>query len=327
MQDIASLAKKEVSLLSKGISKYHSSAFESYNLSGDVVFQKHSSKLHQIQTNGDPILIVPSLINKPHILDLYPTRSFINELHSLGANSFILDWGSPSAIEEEYNLENYINEILIPSIEYVYSKYGKVTLVGYCMGGFIATALATIRPDLIKKLATIATPWDSKYWSKLPKNFLSTCKTLPSVVPPSLIQHLFYLANPFEINRKYLRFNDGEFNNNEFVRIENWVNDGVPMSKKVFIECFEEIIGNNILMENKWLVNGSTISPSKLDMPIMSVVFKKDSIVPLPSALSFAEQCKNVNLLQIDSGHIGAIINPKYKLAENIYRWINNDDI
>ncbi len=327
MQEIASLAKKEVNLLSKGISKYHSSEFESCELSGGVVFQKHASKLYQNEASGAPVLIIPSLINKPNILDLCPSKSFINKLNLLGANTFILDWGSPSKIEEEYNLENYINEILIPNIEYVYSKYGKVTLVGYCMGGFIATALATIRPNLIKKLVTIATPWDFKYWSKLPKSFLSTCKTFPNLIPASLIQHLFYLANPFEINRKYLRFNDGEFNHDEFVRIENWVNDGVHMSKKVFIECFEEIIGNNILMENKWVVNGSTVSPSKLDMPIMSVVFKKDSIVPLPSALSFAEQCKNVNLLQIDSGHIGAIINSKYKLAENIYRWINNDDI
>jgi len=324
LQQLAQQAKKEVEQLHFGINKYHSFALEKSEFSGNVVYQISSSKLIQYPASGECILVVPSLINKPHILDLNSSKSFMGSLQSLGLNSYLLDWGAPTENEKHFSLENYVNEVLIPNIDYLYKIHGKINLIGYCMGGFIATALACLRPEYLSKFITIASPWDFQYWSKLPNALIETIKSNPNLVSSSLIQQLFYLHNPFDINRKFLNYASGNFDSEEFVQIENWVNDGVTMTQPVFLECFDEILGHNKLINNRWYINNTLITPSQIDIPIKSVVFKKDKIVPLPSALSFAEQCKKVNLLQIDSGHIGAIINPKYKLAEHISKWITN---
>jgi polyhydroxyalkanoate synthase subunit PhaC len=324
LQDLASLGKKEAESLALGIQRYHSAIVKEKKFNGTVVYKKHSAYLYSYGSEGIPALVIPSLINKPHILDLNPNKSFMLELKSNGLNPYLLDWGNPSNIEENFGLEDYINEILIPSIEHIASIYGKVALIGYCMGGFIATAVACIRPDLINKLVTIATPWDFQHWKKPSLNFLQTYSVYTESIPANIIQQLFYFAAPYDVNRKYQRFSNGELNEEDFIEIENWVNDGVDMSKKVFEECFEKIVNQNILYNNKWSINNCIINPANTNLPIMSAVFRKDSIVPLKSALSFAEQCTNVNLLQLDSGHIGAIINSKYQLAQNICKWIKS---
>ncbi len=325
LQEIALLGKNELHKINAAAQKYHSATIENKKISGTLVFQQNSAKLYNITTDGHPTLIIPSFINKPHILDLNESKSFYRTLSENGLNPFLLDWGTPSKIEEDYNLEDYINEILIPSIEHISLKYGKLSVIGYCMGGFIATAAACLRPDLISKLVTIATPWDFKFFKKPSTNLISYYTENFDRIPKEIIQQLFYFASPYHINRKFINFNNEKIEAKEFIEIEDWVNDSVDMSKKVFHECFEKIATQNYLANNMWKINNTIISPSRLDIPIMSAIFKKDSIVPFQSAMSFVKECKNVNLLQLDSGHISAIINPKHNLAYNISKWLSND--
>lgn len=325
LQQLAHQAKKEVEQLNLGINKYHSFTLAKQAFSGKVINQIRTARLIHYSAQGEPVLVVPSLINKPHILDLNSNNSFMHTLQSHGLNAHLLDWGSPTVAEKNFSLQCYINEILVPVVDYLYNLHGKINIIGYCMGGFIAAAMACLRPEYLSKLITVASPWDFKYWNKLPNSFIEIIKGNSELISASVIQQLFYLHNPFEINRKFINYAAGNFDAEEFAQIENWVNDGIDMTQPVFIECFEEMLGQNKLMENRWYINDQLINPALIDIPIMSVVFKKDRIVPLPSALSFAEQCQKVNLLQIDSGHIGAIINRKYKLAEQISKWMENE--
>src|SRR3546814_9428720 len=55
------------------------------------------------------------------------------------------------------NLEYYIEQNLNPIHEILGPQ--PIYVVGYCMGGLLATALAQLNPN-VKRLILLATPWD-----------------------------------------------------------------------------------------------------------------------------------------------------------------------
>ena len=105
MQDLAILGKEEAESLALGIQKYHSAVSKEKKLNGAAVYNKHSACLYSYGSEGIPTLVIPSLINKPHILDLNLNKSFMLELKSNGLNPYLLDWGNPSNIEVKFGLE------------------------------------------------------------------------------------------------------------------------------------------------------------------------------------------------------------------------------
>ena len=107
------------------------------------------------------VLVVPSLINRYYVLDLLPEQSFLRHLAASGLRPFVVDWGEPGAAERDFTLSDYI----AGPLDRVLTKArdltrGPVTIIGYCMGGLLALALALRRPSDTAALALLATPWD-----------------------------------------------------------------------------------------------------------------------------------------------------------------------
>src|SRR4029077_2221749 len=106
---------------------------------------------------GNTLLFVPSLINRATVLDLTGERSMMRYLAANGARVLLLDWGWPGEVERSFSLTDYIAGRLERAL---LAAGRQVVLVGYCMGGLLAVAAAQRRPDLIRALALLATPWD-----------------------------------------------------------------------------------------------------------------------------------------------------------------------
>ena len=120
-----------------------------------------------------PILVIPSLINRSYILDLSEQNSFMRhlgeKLSDQGYAPFLLDWGAPGPIEYQYNLADYVKIPLSQALKTLtdWSRDGNadhgtqpITVIGYCMGGVLALALALRNPQVIKNLVLLATPWN-----------------------------------------------------------------------------------------------------------------------------------------------------------------------
>ncbi|HEU4822850.1 MAG TPA: alpha/beta fold hydrolase [Nitrososphaeraceae archaeon] len=89
------------------------------------------------------------------------------------------------------------------------TKSDKVSLFGYCWGGDLALMYASIHPEKVKNLVTIATPGDFDLdnsllavWTKAMKKdlLLDTFGNLPGV----LLNAAFIIRNPIEYSHKYL---------------------------------------------------------------------------------------------------------------------------
>src|SRR5260370_500574 len=81
---------------------------------------------------GPPVLVVPSLVNRSHILDLLPEASFLRHLVWRGLRPLVVDWGPPGPDERGFDLSDYVLRLeeALAAI-----APGPLAVLGYCMGG------------------------------------------------------------------------------------------------------------------------------------------------------------------------------------------------
>ncbi|HZB69905.1 MAG TPA: alpha/beta hydrolase, partial [Sphingomicrobium sp.] len=102
---------------------------------------------------GPAALLVPSLINPPHILDLDAEVSLAAAIAGMGRRVLLLDWGEARE-RGELSVSGHIEELLLPLLR----ELGEpAALVGYCLGGTMAIAAANLAP--VERVVTLAAPW------------------------------------------------------------------------------------------------------------------------------------------------------------------------
>jgi poly[(R)-3-hydroxyalkanoate] polymerase subunit PhaC len=283
-----------------------------------VIWQEGEARLFDYGRDGEgpAALVVPSLINRYYVLDLLPERSFLRHLAAAGLRPFVVDWGEPGRAEQAYGLTDYIAGPLDRAMTKVRDAAGgPVAIIGYCMGGLLALALALRRPADAAALALLATPWDfhagqpaqaqllGELGAWLPR-FLGPSEPLPL----SIIQFLFLMLDPFLAERKFIRFAALDPDSAAaigFVALEDWINDGVPLAHNVALECLRSWYGDNAPACGKWQVAGQPVRPEALSAPALVVLPRRDRIVPPRSAAPLAAAIPHSEVLRPPFGHIG----------------------
>jgi poly(3-hydroxyalkanoate) synthetase len=87
--------------------------------------------------------------------------------------------------------------------------------------------------------------------------------------------------------------------------LEDWLNDGVPLSGTTALECLRAWYRDNLPMRGEWRVAGLAIDPASIVVPAFAAVPRRDRIVPPESARALARLLPAITLLEPDSGHVG----------------------
>ena len=92
------------------------------------------------QVRAEPLLIVPSLVNKYYLTDLSPGRSLVEYVVGAGYETFHLSWVNPSREHDKFDLDTYI-EAIIEGLDAVQSITGakRAHALGVCAGGQLLT--------------------------------------------------------------------------------------------------------------------------------------------------------------------------------------------
>ena len=265
---------------------------------------------------GPTVLVVPSLINRHYVLDLLPERSFLRFLTERGLRPLVIDWGAPGKTERNFGLADYIRgrleEVWQATIRIAGTPIG---IIGYCMGGLLALALALRHRHETACLALLATPWDfhaehaeQAQLLGLVGGFLPLLCGIDGTVPVDVIQSLFYILDPFAAERKFIRFaklhpESGEARS--FVALEDWLNDGVPLALGVARESLRSWYRDNEPGRGVWRVAGQLVDPTLLRRPSLVVVPSRDRIVPPSSAEPLATKIDGATVLRPRLGHVG----------------------
>lgn len=344
-EDFAVAVEKEVARrmasLFQGIEAYRRHPYRRDLVEPPAIWSEGSTRLLDygalagVPRDALPLLVVPSLINRAYVLDLTAERSFLRWLADQGLRPLLVDWGRPAAAERAFTLTDYIAGRLERALDFVLEEHRRPPLaMGYCMGGLLALGLAARRQADLQSLVLLATPWDfhaeNAPHSRLAASTLPLAAPLLEVMgemPVDLLQALFASLDPHLVVRKFLSFaklDPASSKADNFVALEDWLNDGVPLAAPVARECLGRWYGDNATAQGRWLLAGNPVDPAKVTLPSLCVIPAQDRIVPPASALALAQVLPNVETASPSVGHIGMVVGGQARATvwEPMLRWI-----
>ena len=268
--------------------------------------------------DGMPLLVIPSLINRYHILDLHPDHSFIRYLQSQGFRPFVVAWDDFGRAARHTTVDDCVAGKLEAALGIVrlHTRRPPV-LIGYCLGGTLAAALAARRPGDITGLVTLAAPWDfhadgggigpaATFAAEALKPVLDAAGALPV----DLVQTLFYTLDPFQVIDKFLRFAAAAPDaaaGADFVAVEDWLNDGFPLPAPITRTLLADWYGANAPANGQWKIEGRLVDLTQVGAPALVVTPARDRIVPPASARAMADSLPAPEVLEVPRGHVGMI--------------------
>ncbi len=288
---------------------------------GRVRLRDYGAKEHQ----GRPIIVIPSLINPPFILDLMPDVSLLRWLAAQGFRPLLLDWGNPAPSERGMDITDHVEQLLLPLI----AKFPEPpVLAGYCLGGTIALAAACAAP--VAGLAMIAAPWRFSGFGEVARAEIASlwqaaqpvCAAM-GMVPMEVMQSGFWRLDPGRTIAKYEAFaamDPGSERTRSFVALEDWANAGAPLPYAAGKQLFEQFVGADLPGTGRWRVGGAIADPARLTCPAIDFVSRHDRIVPAASAADLPDRH------DLGAGHVGMIVGSRARaqLWEPLARWLND---
>ena len=284
-----------------------------------------------------PLIIAYALINRYHILDIHPKKSWVRNLLDQGIDVYMVDWGTPTNMDKYLDLDDYVNIYLDNCIDFVREEADveNVSLQGYCTGGTIATAYCALHPEKVKNFvatAPVIDGWkDTTVISNLARN-IDVDKMVDTIgnMPPEFMYYCFSILKPFEQGiEKYVNFFRNIENKNfvdNFLRIEKWLADTPPIPGALFKQWIKDIYQDNLLIQDKMYVGGKHISLKNLKMPIFTQVAVGDHLVSPECSmpLHYAVASDDKTLRVYPTGHVGMIASSfsQKKVVPELGQWL-----
>ncbi len=262
---------------------------------------------------GPMLIVVPSLINAPDVLDLAPGRSLIAFLASEGFRVLMVDWGSVGKSERQLGLGGLVSARLVPLVRKLAQP---VSLVGYCLGGTLAVAAAQRLGPQVRRLALIAAPWHFDGFAPAARASAQALWTAArpvaqrlGVMPVSLLNPLFWSLDEQAVLQKFEALADREPDDPAlgwFAAVEDWANSGAPLSLPAARDLFEHGFRQNRIGQGRWRVSGVPIIPQALACSILDIGASRDRIVPKSARLHWPGD--SIARFDVASGHVGMVV-------------------
>ncbi|WP_338053745.1 alpha/beta fold hydrolase [Sphingomonas crusticola] len=289
-----------------------------------IIGRAGRASLRDFGGDGPAVLFIPSLINPPDVLDLDAERSLLRWLATQGLRPLLIDWGTPVPGEHDLSVAGHVETMLLPLIDGVGAP---VALAGYCLGGTMALAAAALRP--VTALALLATPWRFACYPDKTRRALNELWQAAEPATDALgllamevLQAAFWRLDPKRTIAKYEAHGGRDPDDpaaRSFVRLEDWANDGPPLTRGAARELFIDLFERDLPGKGEWQVDGTVIDPAKLAMPVLEIASTTDHIVPAATTPGIGER------IDLSLGHVGMIVGGRARssLWEPLARWLS----
>ncbi|MFP5329354.1 MAG: alpha/beta hydrolase [Alphaproteobacteria bacterium] len=304
----------------QGLARYESAPRSRTNRTCSVIASVGPASLRDCGGNGPPAVLVPSLINPPHVLDLDEESSLAAAVAGMGRTALLVDWGKAGE-RSGLDLGGHVEQLLLPLLR---QSGGQPALVGYCLGGTMAIAAANLMP--VERVATLAAPWR---FSAYPAESRESLQRLwenagPAAarlgaLPMEVLQGAFWSLDPERTVAKFAEFAGFEVGSDKvrrFIALEDWSNEGEPLPYPAARELIEDLFDLDRPGRGEWRVGGRIVSDS-LGCPLLNVTAADDRITPAAAAPAG-------EAVQLDSGHVGMVVgSARAKLHEALAKFLD----
>lgn len=311
----------------------------------DVVWEQGRAKLYHYRplaerTVGSPVLMVHSLVNKPYILDLFPGGSFIEFMLQQGFDMWMIDWGTPTEADRHLVLEDYVQKML-PAVVRLISKEsptGKVSMVGYCMGGLFVVLYAALHPRApLDAVVGLATPVDNEQMG--PLTILGTEKYFDvdalvdryGNIPGEFIERTFTIKRPVSEYSpvRYVQLWHNILNDSfveQYRAVDRWAREHIPFPGECFRQVTKELSWANKLVKDELVLGGKPVRLGAIKRPFLHVVAKYDHVAPYEAAAPLVKLVgsKEKEEIVLEGGHVSLVAgrNAVKRLWPRVSDWL-----
>jgi polyhydroxyalkanoate synthase len=310
----------------------------------EVVYEEDRLRLLHYLREGPPkyktpLVFVFALVNRPYILDILPNKSVVRHFVDAGFDTYLIDWGVPSHAHRQHTLATYVDGYLPNVADFVCRRTGapRASVLGYCMGGTMSAMFAALHPEKVQNLILLAAGIDFStrqgllnLWSDARYFDVDRFVDAFGNAPAEFLQSAFLLLKPVaNFVQKPLglweRLEDEDFVE-EYLTMEAWLNDNVPVPGEVFREFVKYLYQGNLLVKNQMPVGRRVVDLRRITCPVLNLVADKDDLVPPAQSEPFNDLVGSTDrqVIKLSAGHIGLAMGKKAQreMWPAVCRWL-----
>jgi polyhydroxyalkanoate synthase len=299
---------------------------------GKVVFRNALIELIQYAPSTPtvykrPLLILPPWINKYYVLDLNPEKSFIRWAVAQGLTVFVVSWVNPDERHIDKGFEAYMREGIFAALEAIEAATGEkdIAAIGYCVGGTLLAVtlayMAEIGDTRISSATFFTTQVDFADAGDLKifvdaEQLRATEKKMAETgyLEGSQMANAFNMLRPNDLIWSYWINNYLKGKEPMAFDLLVWNSDSTRMPAANHRFYLRHCYLQNDLTNGRMVIEGRTISLSKVTIPIYDLAAREDHIAPARSVFNGAKFFGGpVRYVMSGSGHIAGVVNPAEK--------------
>jgi len=264
----------------------------------DVVYKRNKLEVRRYRLGSVrprfavPVLLIPPLMVKPFIFDLYPNRSLVVTLLMRGFQVYLVDFGEPDRADAYVTLDDYVLDWLPAACRAVKHDAGspELSLLGYCMGGLFALAhVAANRDRTVRNIVSIGAPVDTRkmgmfaWMAQLAGSQVEVLTRRIGNVPGGLSSTVFRLLTPMKNITRYadlfMNLYDREYMNG-FDAMNQWVSQFIDYPQKAFEQFSHEFMQHNKLIKGQLKFGKKLADLRRVHAALLIFAGRTDQIAP-----------------------------------------------
>ncbi len=314
----------------------------------ELVWRKNKARLYRYvrstpATHRTPIFLVLPLINRAYILDLRPGASFVEFLLGQGHDVFLIDWGTPGDEDRGLDVTTLVTRYLPRAANVIQRVTGsdQMTVLGYCIGGTLATCFAALNPQVTRNLILLTAPLDFSDAGQFGRmtargifpieRLTETFPTVPGMVPDIGSKLLNPMASYVGTYRAlWQKLGDPAFDLEGWQAMYRWVNDSVPFAAAAFRQWIVEFYQENRLARDMLEMDGRPVRLSDIRCPVLNIAASRDQIAPRATTSIVTERVssRDASEILIEGGHVGIVVGrtASQNLWPKVGVWLSEHD-
>jgi polyhydroxyalkanoate synthase len=243
-----------------------------------------------------PVLLVPPLMVKPFVFDLYPGRSLAAFLLQRGFAVYLVDFGEPDDADAYVTLNDYVLDWIPAACAAVKAdaRAAELSMLGYCMGGLFALLHTAANDDTsVRNIVTIGAPVDTSkmgvfaWMAKMAGGQLEALARRMGNVPGGWSSLGFRLLTPM---KNVTRYSDLFMNmwNREYVNgfdaMNQWTSQFIDYPQGAFIQFTRDFIQHNRLVKGQMRFGDKVADLRRVQASLLAFAGRTDQIAPIAAA-------------------------------------------
>jgi polyhydroxyalkanoate depolymerase len=287
---------------------------------------------------------VPALVVAPYaghtamIADFHKGQSLVETLMGNGVGSvFLTDWKSAAPDMKDFDIDNYIEELLVA----VEECGGRVNLVGLCQGGWISAMVAARFPAKVNSLVLAGSPIDTqagdgpikRMVDDAPLSFYEELVTLGGGLMKgefmlqgwkNMHPEQHYIQDQIDL---FEHIDDPVYVKKEEV-FESWYENPIDLPGRWYLQAIGQLFKDNRLARGEFVALGKKLDLRTITCPAYLLAGAADDITTPEQVLDAAKligtQKAHIVQKTVPGGHIGLFMGARTLRDHwpDIARWV-----